>query len=148
MPVGHGWHPYFRIGDHIIDELLLQFPAEAVLKVDERNIPTGETVAYNKFNQLRQLENTVLDNCFLLPDTDTNAEIIIMNKSKDFGYRIWQETGKYKYNYLQVYTPPERKSIAIEPMTCAPDAFNNQMGTIILAPLEMISATYGITRIA
>ncbi len=147
MPVGHGWHPYFRMGNIIIDDLLLQFPAEAVLTTDKRNIPTGESVTYNKFNQLTQLENTVLDNCFVLSDEDANAEIIIMNKSKDFGYKIWQETGKYKYNYLQVYTPTHRKSIAIEPMTCAPDAFNNQMGTIILAPLEMVSATYGIAKI-
>ncbi len=147
IPVGHGWHPYFRLGENAIDNLLLQFPAKDILKVDKRSIPTGELEPYNKFNQISIIGNTVLDNCFLLKDENQYAEIIIMDKSKDFGYKIWQETGKYKYNYLQVYTPPHRKSIAIEPMTCAPDAFNNQMGLVILAPQEVMSTTFGISKI-
>jgi aldose 1-epimerase len=38
------------------------------------------------------------------------------------------------YPYLQVYTPPHRKSIAIENLSSAPDAFNNKMGLIALGP--------------
>ena len=67
-----------------------------------------------------------------------------LNKDMDFGFTIWQETGKYKYNFLQVYTPPHRKSIAIEPMTCAPDAFNNKDGLIVLGPFESFYAVCGI----
>jgi len=70
-----------------------------------------------------------------------------MNKTNTAGYRICQETGKYKYNFLQVYTPPHRKSIAIEPMTCAPNAFNNEQGLIILAPFESFSASWGISMV-
>jgi aldose 1-epimerase len=147
LPAGHGWHPYFMANTKKIDEVWLQFPATSILAVDDRNIPTGESSEYHEFNTLKQIQNTVLDNCFLLADTDDRAEIILQNKKDNFGYKIWQETGKYKYNFLQVYTPPTRKSIAIEPMTCAPDAFNNQNGLIKLGPLESISATWGISHL-
>lgn len=36
------------------------------------------------------------------------------------------------YPYVKNYIPPTCNSIAIEPMTCIPDAFNNQTGLKIL----------------
>jgi len=145
--IGHGWHPYFISGNASINDLMLQFPADEILEVDKRSIPTGKTEKYNTFNQLRQIESTQLDNCFLLEQTDKQAEIHIVNNARDFKYAIWQETGIHKYNYLQIYTPPHRKSIAIEPMTCAPDAFNNGQGLIVLSPLEGINLNWGIRRL-
>ena len=58
---------------------------------------------------------------------------------------MWQEAGPGAYRYLQVYTPPGRESIAIEPMTCAPNAFNNGMGLIRLDPGEAFTASFGIS---
>jgi aldose 1-epimerase len=147
IPVGHGWHPYFKLGNEPINNLVLQFPAETILKVDKRNIPTGESTPYDKFNRLSLISDTRLDDCFRLSKGKDRAEILIMRGSKDFGYKIWQETGKYKYNYLQVYTPPHRKSIAIEPMTCIPNAFVNKEGLIILAPEESFSVLWGIDKL-
>jgi aldose 1-epimerase len=43
------------------------------------------------------------------------------------------------YPYLQVYTPPHRKSIAIENLSSPPDSFNNGMGLIIAKPGEQYS---------
>jgi aldose 1-epimerase len=42
------------------------------------------------------------------------------------------------YPYLQLYTPPDRKSIAIENLSGAPDCFNNKMGLQTLQPQENI----------
>ena len=50
-----------------------------------------------------------------------------------------------KYNYLQVFIPPLRNSIAIEPMTCNTDAFNNKEGLIILEPDQQFKASYGVS---
>jgi aldose 1-epimerase len=147
IPVGHGWHPYFRLGNVPIKELYLSFPAKEILKVDKRNIPTGETIPYGNFNKSKLIGDTILDNCFHLTEEDGKAEITIMNSDQNMGYKIWQETGIYKYNYLQVYTPPHRRSIAIEPMTCAPDAFNNKSGLIVLSPLESFTAQWGIIKL-
>ncbi|MCB0643138.1 MAG: hypothetical protein KDC44_15925, partial [Phaeodactylibacter sp.] len=49
-----------------------------------------------------------------------------------------------KYNFLQVFTPDHRQSIAIEPMTCNVDAFNNREGLIVLKPGEAHAASFGL----
>ena len=147
IPFGHGWHPYFLLGDSTIDDLWLQFPAEHKLEVDQRGIPTGSSEKYSKFNKLNQIKDTALDSCFLLENTDQPAEIILLDKTLGTGYTIWQQRGINKYNYLQIYTPPARKSIAIEPMTCAPNVFNNGKGLISLSPLEQVSISWGIRKL-
>ena len=40
---------------------------------------------------------------------------------------------------MQFYTPDDRKKIAIENLSSAPDAFNNKMGLQILEPQETIN---------
>ena len=57
------------------------------------------------------------------------------------------------YQYLMVYTADaipdrmrRRRSIAIEPMTCAPNAFRSGDGLIILQPGEARSGRWGILR--
>ena len=56
---------------------------------------------------------------------------------------MWQETGTNKYNFLQVYIPPSREMIALEPMTSNIDAFNNKDHLIILEPGKKWSASFG-----
>jgi aldose 1-epimerase len=147
IPVGVGWHPYFKIASEKVDELSLQFPAISVLEVDSKLIPTGNSKPYSVFNKLTQIADTQLDHCFVLNTESSPAEIIIQNQKTGFGYKIRQETGKRMYNYLQVYTPPTRKSIAIEPMTCIPDAFNNKTGLITLIPGKSTYTTWGVTKL-
>ncbi|MGD2035780.1 MAG: aldose 1-epimerase [Bacteroidales bacterium] len=147
MPVGHGWHPYFIAGDAPVDELYIQFPSKEVLEVNDKGIPTGISKEYRKFNALSLLKDTKLDNCFLLNTENELAEIIVENKKDKIRYKVWQQTGINRYNYLQVYTPPTRNAIAFEPMTCAPNAFNNEKGLIVLAPQERISLLWGISSL-
>jgi len=52
--------------------------------------------------------------------------------------------GYREYNYLQVFIPPDRMSIAIEPMTCNANAFNNKDGLITLSPGEVLTTVCGI----
>jgi aldose 1-epimerase len=147
IPVGIGWHPYFTAGTKLIDDIWIQFPSESMLEVDNRMIPTGNSKGFEDFNQLSQLSTTKFDSCFVLKQDPTPAEIVIFNKKDNFGYKIWQETGENKYNFLQVYTPPARQTIAIEPMTCQPDAFNNKNGLINLAPGKSLSVKWGVNSI-
>jgi aldose 1-epimerase len=65
------------------------------------------------------------------------------------GARIWfDET----FGYLQVFTPDVlshgRPAIAVEPMTCAPDAFNTGAGLIVLEPGGSWTGSWGITPAA
>lgn len=147
IPVGIGWHPYFVCASDTVDELWMQFPSESILEVDEKMIPNGKIHSYSKFNQLAHIADTKLDDCFALKSKVSPAEIVIYNKKLNFGYKIWQDTGESNYNFLQVYTPPTRKSIAIEPMTCAPDAFNNKLGLITLEPGISVSVKWGVSSL-
>jgi len=120
IPVGFGWHPYFQL-DSNIDNQLLQMPASEMIGVNEHMIPTGKRYEYNEFETLKPLKSTILDNCFALSDTTKPAEVVLQNSTHRLRY--WQETGQGKYNYLQIFTHPDRTSVAIEPMTCNIDAF-------------------------
>ncbi|MBA4141207.1 MAG: hypothetical protein H0X70_12070, partial [Segetibacter sp.] len=45
------------------------------------------------------------------------------------------------YPYLQIFVPNHRKSIAIENLSAAPNAFNNGIGLKVLQPNESTSYT-------
>ncbi len=143
MPLGDGWHPYFTTGG-LVDRLKIAFPSKSVFQVDERLIPTGERSTYDRFRTLRQIGEHQLDSCFELDSENEKAEIKVVDSEKNIEFTVWQETGKNKYNYLQVYIPTDRQSIALEPMTCPPDAFNNKIDLMALAPDEEASFSWGI----
>jgi aldose 1-epimerase len=142
-PVGDGWHPYFSLGGKV-DDMLLKIPAEHQTEVDSRMIPTGKKLPVGGFETPTLIGDTLFDTGFSLPDNDTIAVTEIHYAEKNVVLEVWQETGKGKYNYLQIYTPPSRTSIAVEPMTCNIDAFNNGEGLIVLYPGDSLKAGYGV----
>ncbi len=142
IPLGNGYHPYFCMGTDTIDELLLEFPA--MTKLDLTNgIPTGKILCYNTFNKLTAIGTNEFDDCFRVAAENIMVSRLY-NPNNGIELQIWQETGPSRYEYLQIYTPPHRKSIAIEPMSCAPDAFNNDLGIIRLEPGESCTLSWGI----
>ncbi|WP_373548626.1 aldose 1-epimerase [Haliscomenobacter sp.] len=141
IPAGLGWHPYFALGPKA-DTYRLQMPECRLVGNDERMLPTGKTYEYDDFSTLKPVGITVLDNCFELPVQEGRAETLVQAEAGTLHY--WQETGAGKYNFLQVFIPPLRHCIALEPMTCAPDAFNNGMGLAQLEPGEKLSGRFGV----
>lgn len=131
MPLADGWHPYFTLGGSIND-LLVQFNTKQMLEFNEHLVPTGNFVEYTTLSTPKYLGETFLDNCFVLDGYEKPA-CIITNEANGLQLSI---TAVKNYPYLQVYTPPHRKSIAIENLSSAPDAFNNGIGLIIAKPLE------------
>jgi aldose 1-epimerase len=146
MPVGHGWHPYLKLKSSV-DELLFEFPSNKSYEVNEKMIPTGSTKIYKHYNTLTKIDSDSFDTCFALDNSNPIALIKLIDPELDGGISVWQETGVNKYNFLQIYTPEHRKTIAIEPMTCIPNAFNNKQGLITLKPGERINISCGISRI-
>ncbi|MEL6865915.1 MAG: hypothetical protein AAFP19_15930 [Bacteroidota bacterium] len=127
LPMGLGWHPYFRL-DGEVDSWSLQLPPSQQIAIDEWMIPTGGLLEFDVFEDLTPIGAHVLDSGFLLRDTSSFGQASV-TLSDSLGHLMyWQETGPGKFNYLQVFTPPARKSIALEPMTCNIDAFNNGDG--------------------
>jgi aldose 1-epimerase len=130
IPIADGWHPYFTLGGKIND-WLLYFNADAILEFDDKLIPTGQLLAYNEFNEEKMIASTQLDNCFLLNIDEGYAACTLRNASNDLQLNFFPDN---TYPYLQIYTPPHRNSIAIENLSAAPNAFNNKMGLLMLAP--------------
>jgi aldose 1-epimerase len=145
IPIQDGWHPYFNLGD-LIDELQLEFQSKEMVEFNNELIPTQNLILYSEFNSIKKIENTFFDNCFTLNMDTCQPLCVLRNPSKKIEIEIHPEKS---YPYLQIYIPPHRKSIAIENLSGAPDAFNNGMGFITLEAGEsaLFKTSYKIKRL-
>lgn len=141
LPIGDGFHPYLKL-DHQINQLNLKLPIVDLIEVDDRMIPNGKRSSFSDFNMISKIAETVLDSCFSIQDTGQIATTVISNDK--LRINLWQETGENKYNFIQIYTPPDRSCIAWEPMTCPPDVLNNKIDLIELEPNQEIKLSFGI----
>ncbi len=133
VPYGVGWHPYLRT-DKKIDECMLRIPAKSVLEtsVEKELIPTGDYLPNSFGYEPKQIGDMQFDTCFVE---------LVDHKVRFENIELFMDDSM---NFIQSYTPDDRMSIAIEPMSCAPDAFNNGLGLIILKPSEQVTHTFGI----
>lgn len=141
LPMGDGWHPYFQLGG-MIDVWQLKLPECSLLEVNDL-IPTGETISYENYASFKKLHADALDSCFKVNERSALAEIKLIHAEKNITLNYWQESGEDQYRYFQLYTPPSRKSIAIEPMSCPPDAFNSKKDLILLEPKGKLVFSWG-----
>ena len=141
FPIGDGWHPYFKTKGKV-DKLQIKIPSKYRLEVNEL-IPTGKMIP-EKYHDSIMIGNTNYDTGFVLEEKEGRNATELYDRGLDLNLVIWQETGKRKYNYLQIYIPDDRKSIAIEPMSCATNDFNNKIGLIVLEPGQSFKASYGV----
>jgi aldose 1-epimerase len=150
-PYGCGAHPYLRLGDAGIDALLLQAAGRTVLMSDERGLPTGRSpVAGTEFDfgRRRPIGGTRLDNCFtdLARDDDGRAGVDLADPESGRTLTLWVDE---RYGYLMLFTGDplpdvDRRSLAVEPMTCPPNAFRSGEGVIRLEPGESFTSSWGI----
>ena len=141
MPFGMGWHPYFQLNDNI-DQLTLQLPALELIGLDNRMMPTGKHYDYSEDGTSFQIGSKVLDNCFFVKQKGDRATVKLYDDSHELEY--WQECGPEQLNYIQLFTPPHRKSIAIEPMSCNINAFNSGSGLWRMEPGESKTVKFGV----
>lgn len=140
IPVGIGYHPYFVVSDSI-DTATLEVPLVQLIGVNERMIPTGKRYDYDLFQVPRPIRSEVLDNCFLLASPSERTTIHLSGER--YSLHFWQETARFPY--AQLFTHPDRHALAIEPMSCNVNAFNNGDGLLQLAPEASWSGRFGWT---
>ncbi len=128
IPMLDGWHPYFTLGDKV-DNLQLEFQSKEMVEFNSELIPTRNLIPYSEFISLKKIGNTSFDNCFTLHVDSCQPLCVLRNAEKKIEVEIHPDKS---YPYLQIYIPPHRNSIAIENISGAPDAFNNQMGLTTL----------------
>ncbi len=126
IPLMDGWHPYFTLGSQVND-YKLELNATGKVELNDALIPTGKISEEASFEAGRQIGATHFDDCYLLAPSKNKVTLSYQGKSI-----IVQPI--HNYPYLQLYTPDDRKSIAIENLSGAPNCFNNKMGLQILEP--------------
>jgi aldose 1-epimerase len=145
-PYGAGAHPYLTLGT-AVDSLTLRAPGRTVLAENERGIPVGRSpvdgTEYD-FRQPRPIGSTRLDDCFtdLERDDDGRARVTL-----DDAVTLWVDEA---YAFLMLFTGDplpdvHRRSIAVEPMTCPPNAFRTGEALVVLEPGATHIGAWGIT---
>lgn len=152
-PYGAGAHPYLTVGSERVDEDLLSAPGRRWLVTDEQAIPVdSEDVAGSPydFTHARTIGETQLDTTFTDLDRDADGLARVKLDSPD-GRRsvtLWMDRA---YPYVMLFTgdslpQPERRrrSLGIEPMTCAPNALQTGEGLVVLEPGEQVTGRWGV----
>jgi aldose 1-epimerase len=149
-PYATGAHPYLSLGTRTVDDLTVRVPAAAYYPTDERGIPTRRRPVDGTDRDLRQprrLGDLQLDTAFtdLARDPDGGATVLVC--APDGGeLRLWLGPA---YRYVEIFTGDSlaeparrRRGLGVEPMTAAPDAYNNGDGLLVLQPGETHAASW------
>ena len=153
LPFGTGYHPYLTVGTSLIDAATLRIPAASYLETDDRLIPTGRSSVEDTdfdFREEREIGATQLDTCFtdVIPDDDGHTRVKLTNPESGFTITVWMDR---THGFIQAYSgdtvleADRRRGIAIEPMTCAPNAFNTGEGLRVIEPGETFTSVWGIS---
>lgn len=145
VPFGVGAHPYIRAGDAATDDCTLRLGASTALPL-ERGLPSGPPRP-GDFKTGHRLAGLELDHCFggCVPAAgDTLVRHRLLGPDGG-GVELWAEPD---FRWVQVFTPadhPDRgRAVAVEPMTCPPDALNSGTDLITLAPGESWTGSWGL----
>jgi len=154
IPFGLGFHPYLRAGADAVDGAILHVPARQTLDMDDRGLPTGGLTPVEgtdrDFTTARFVGPAVLDTAYtkLERDAEGMARATLLAPGGVGGAALWVDPG---FPYLMVYTGDtlgdvqrRRRAVAIEPMTCPPNALRTGNDVIVLEPGHEWTARWGI----
>jgi aldose 1-epimerase len=150
-PAGAGFHPYFcaDVGD--LSRWKVTIPAARFIEI-ENVIPTGRVLSVDgtpfDFRNGRVVGDARYNGCVANLDRDSDGWATAWVSSENSKRRVSIRMDE-NFDYVVIYTgdqiaaPDQRKGFAIEPMTCAPDAFNHEgWGVRILASGESMRGSY------
>lgn len=122
FPFGIGWHPYFACSN--LHNSSLKIDTNQKIIFNSQMIPE-KVKQIPHISSEQKIANYTLDNCYI-----SNQNCIYF-KTPDYHIEI---NSSASTNYIQIYTPKDRKSIAIEPLTSPANSFNNKLGILELKP--------------
>jgi aldose 1-epimerase len=156
-PYGVAPHPYLVAGEGRVDDWTLQLPAASYLEVTpERLVPTGvhgvtEREGFD-FREARTVGDLFIDHAFTEIEADADGRATVEVVTRDGGGVAMSWTVS-ELPWVQVHTgdrpEPEldRLGLAVEPMTCPPDAFTSGVDLVRLTPGESHTASWTIVAI-
>lgn len=154
-PFGMGVHSFVRAGDAPLNTCTLRLCAGVRLPLDpKRNLPSGGPVQVHggdDFSEARTLDGVWLDTPFsaLLPDGDGIARQYL-TPPDGRATVLWTDSA---FPWVQVFTadpdhdqayPDRGRALAIEPMSCPPDALNSGVSLVVLEPGDTWTGRWGI----
>jgi aldose 1-epimerase len=151
-PFGVATHPFFQLPGARVDDLELRLPAGHWLETDANLLPVALRPAAgtgHDFTAPRSLRGVRLDTAFTAVQPDAEGVSTAVLSAGESAVTIWAEPD---FSWWQVYTSDYfepgsdrlRRSLAVEAMTCGPDAFNSQADLIVLEPGVAWSAAWGV----
>lgn len=141
-PYGASFHPYLVAGrgSGIVDDWVLTSPAARYLVVDQERLLPRNMHAHPRFDFRRPtgLRGVQVDHAFtgIAFNRDYLAELTLVDR-QGVGSRMTWDHG---CPWLQLCIPGDRfprltrRALAVEPMTCPPDAFRSGIDLIELEP--------------
>ncbi|ARC57727.1 Aldose 1-epimerase [Frondihabitans sp. 762G35] len=155
-PYGTAPHPYLVAGPGRVDDWTLELPASRFLDVTEdRLIPTalGDVASRVEFDfrSPRVLGDVFVDHAFtgLERTSGGDATVIVTAPSGTGVSMTWGE----ELPWVQIHTADRpdpavsRLGLAVEPMTCPPDAFSSGTDLVRLEPGASHAASWEITAL-
>lgn len=156
LPMGIGWHPYFALPSGRREQARLHIPARRRVLVNDYDevLPTGELepIAGTPYDFSRPggqaLGSLFLDDCFVDLDRSKTGEVIaeLIDPEGSYGLRVVAVSPPVQA--IQIYAPPDRGFVALEPQLNWADPFGSQWGSdvdtgmVMLEPRE--SVTYSV----
>lgn len=150
-PFGLGAHPYLWIPGTPTSRLVLQAPAAIVVHTDERGLPSREEPVSGRpldFLSPRPIGEITLDHTFtrMLHGADGTARTRLATQDGARGIELWQDTA---FGWLQLYNGPgptgePGDTLAVEPMTCPPNALRTGDSLIELTPGQTWTGSWGM----
>ena len=150
-PFGSGMHPYFTLGRPTVDSLALTVPAAQVMESDARGLPGAPHPVEGTeldFRSPRVLGETMLDTTFtdLERGDDGLARVVLRDGASGTELTVWADGA---YTYFQLFTGDplpdvNRRSLAVEPMSCPANAFRSGEGVVRLEPGASWTGVWGI----
>jgi aldose 1-epimerase len=149
-PFGIGFHPYFCVGTLQVDDAWLTIPSRRALVSNDRGVPVGDVAVEGStvdFTARRSIGSMVLDTCFTELQRDDDGFATATLKGPVGTLDVWLGPG---FGYLMAFTgdtlrkTKRRRSIALEPMTCPPNALRSGTDVIRLEPDASWSGTWGV----
>lgn len=152
LPMGIGWHPYFRLPSGRRQQARLRIPARSRVLVNDYDevLPTGEVepVAGTPYDFSmpggKPLGDLFLDDCFVdLERSEGHVVAEVIDPQAAYGLRV--AAASPHVQAMQVYGPPEKGFIVIEPQFNRADPFGAQWGPgastgmVILEPGESVT---------
>ncbi len=130
-PFGAGFHPYLTAGDAELDECRLKLPARTMLmtKADGEAIGRKKVKGDYDLTAGPLLAGRSIDHTYTALPQEWAAELI--HGPSGFVVRMIGDSP-----WAQVYTGEkiDRAGVAVEPMSCPPNAFNSGEDVVYLAP--------------